>query len=79
MTSLNKELLEHELVPMHEILEQKQVVELLKKYNATVNQLPKIRADDPIALAIKARKGNVLKITRKSPTAGESIYYRVVV
>ncbi len=33
---------------------------------------------DPVVKIIKAKPGQVLRITRKSPTAGESVYYRIV-
>jgi len=77
---LNKKfILEHELVPKHEVLEKKEVEELLKKLGITVNNLPKILREDPVVKAIKAKPGDVLKITRKSTTLGESIYYRLVI
>jgi DNA-directed RNA polymerase subunit H len=40
--------------------------------------LPRILDSDPVAKIIRARPGQVLRITRKSPTAGETIYYRMV-
>jgi len=58
---------------------EKEKRELLKKYSITVNQLPRIRVRDPAAMAIGARVGDVVEITRKSHTAGEIKYYRVVV
>ena len=74
-----KRILEHELVPKHEILEEKEVKLVLKKYGITKEELPKIKEDDPIAKTIGAAEGQVLKITRRSPTIGESIYYRLVI
>jgi DNA-directed RNA polymerase subunit H len=72
-------ILDHELVPKHIILSEKEKEEVLKKYRATLKQLPRILSSDPVAKAIGAKPGDVIKIIRKSPTAGESIYYRIVV
>jgi len=68
-----------ELVPKHEILTKEEEEELLKKYKITKKQLPKILSTDPAVKAIGAKKGDIIKITRKSQTAGETYYYRVVV
>ncbi len=77
---MNKKLiLEHALVPKHEVLEKKEINKLLKRLGVTIENLPKILETDPVVKAIKAKKGDVLKITRTSPTLGESVYYRVVV
>ena len=81
MTELNPEIiLNHGYVPKHEILKQKDVEKLLKTYNLeSINQLPKILSSDPVVKAINAKKGDVLKITRNSMTAGEAVYYRLVI
>ncbi len=81
MSELDPEIiLSHEWVPKHEILKDKEVEKLLKKYKLESKmQLPKILASDPVVKAIGAKKGDVLKITRKSMTAGEAVYYRVVI
>jgi len=65
-------------VPEHVILNEQEVAELLKKYNITIQQLPKIFTTDAPVKAIGAKEGNVLKITRNSPTAGTTVYYRLV-
>ena len=69
----------HSLVPKHEIMSNASVERVLKHYKITTEQLPKIKADDPVVTAIGAKKGQVLKITRNSITAGKAVYYRVVV
>lgn len=69
----------HELVSKHEILSDQKVEKVLKKYRVKVYQLPRIKTSDPAAKAIDAKAGNVLKITRESPTAGRAISYRYVV
>ena len=70
---------QHLLIPQHEKLPDKEKAELLKKYNITVNALPKILLSDPAIAELNIKEGDVIKITRKSPTSGESFYYRGVV
>ncbi len=73
-------ILDHELVPKHEIISEKEREELIKKYGITsLKQLPRIFTSDPVVKAIGAKPGDIIKITRKSPTAGETVYYRVVI
>jgi DNA-directed RNA polymerase subunit H len=69
----------HELVPKHEILSEEEKTKLLKKYGITIKELPRILASDPAIKSLNPKIGDVVKITRKSKTAGESVYYRVVV
>ncbi|MEM3722628.1 MAG: DNA-directed RNA polymerase subunit H, partial [Candidatus Bathyarchaeia archaeon] len=52
---------------------------LLAQYRVKPYQLPQIKASDPAAKAIGAKPGDILRIIRKSPTAGEHIAYRYVV
>ena len=70
---------EHNLVPKHEILTPEEKMEMLKNYRVKPYQLPRIKTSDPIAKVIGAKAGDILKITRKSPTAGVYISYRYVV
>jgi len=69
----------HELVPKHIILTEKEKNEVLKKYKVSLKQLPRILITDPAIADKNPKVGDVVKIIRKSPTAGEAIYYRVVV
>ena len=71
--------LEHDLVPKHEILADEDAKKVLQEYGIDAEQLPKIKEEDPVAETIGAKKNQILKITRKSATAGESVYYRLVV
>ena len=71
-------ILEHELVPRHEVLSKEEKRELLEKLGIDERRLPMILDSDPAAKKIEAKPGDVLRITRKSQTAGETVYYRLV-
>ncbi len=70
---------DHILVPKHEILSEEEAEELLRILGVNREQLPKIKATDPIAKEIGAKPGDIVKITRESRTAGKSVFYRLVV
>ena len=72
------DILKHELVPEHIILNENEKKELFEKMNITERNLPKILTNDPVVKEIEVKEGDVLKIIRKSPTSGVSTYYRVV-
>ena len=72
-------ILKHELVPEHTILKEDERNEVLKKYGIKPENLPKIMTSDPVAKALEAKEGDILKIVRKSKTAGVSLYYRIVI
>jgi DNA-directed RNA polymerase subunit H len=76
---VNFDVLKHVYVPKHEIMPKREADEILLKYNAKHEQLPFIFLSDPALKDLGAKPGDMIKITRKSPTAGESIYYRYVV
>jgi len=71
--------LEHVLSPKYEILDESEKKELLRRCRIKPYNLPKILSSDPAVKALGANIGDVLKVTRHSETAGESIYYRLVV
>ena len=79
--------LNHELVPLHELVDDAEVPTILAKYGVRKDQLPKIRSDDPAARAcqgpdgatVAAEPGQLIKVTRRSPTAGRHVAYRLVV
>jgi DNA-directed RNA polymerase subunit H len=72
-------LLDHELVPKHEIMLEGELKSVLGKFSIEKEQLPKIKVQDPVSKEIGATVGDVVKITRKSQTAGEADYYRLVI
>ena len=51
---------------------------MLEELDVRIDQIPKILPTDPVVKAIDAKLGDVLKITRKSMTAGVFTSYRVV-
>lgn len=69
----------HQMVPKHLILGENEKSEVLKKYGISIKQLPRILITDPAVANMEPKVGDVVKIVRKSPTAGEASYYRVVV
>ncbi|MDW7732476.1 MAG: DNA-directed RNA polymerase subunit H [Methanolobus sp.] len=72
-------LLDHELIPKHEIMSEEELKAVLKIYNIGKEQLPKVKVEDPVIQEIGAQAGEVVRITRKSQTAGEAFYYRLVI
>ncbi|MEM2082052.1 MAG: DNA-directed RNA polymerase subunit H [Candidatus Bathyarchaeia archaeon] len=73
------DIFEHDLVPRHEILSEKEKEQLLAQYKVQPYQIPQIKANDPAVKVIGAKPGDILKITRRSQTAGEYVAYRYVV
>lgn len=69
---------EHVLVPKHEVLSPEEAEELLRRYGVSRDKLPYIHPSDPMVKRLKAKSGDIIKITRRSETAGEAVYYRVV-
>ncbi len=70
---------EHKLVPKHEIISEKELKKVLDTHHCKITDLPRIYDTDPIILKCGAKAGDVVKITRISPTAGQAYYYRLVV
>ncbi len=72
------EVLNHDFVPEHRVLSKDESHKILKELSVMPNHLPKILNTDPVIMAIGAKIGDILEITRKSPTAGTTKYYRIV-
>lgn len=73
-------ILKHILVPEHNLIDDKKVEDIMKRYNiSNKNQFPDISRFDPVAKAIGLRPGQVCHIIRPSKTSIKSDYYRICV
>ena len=70
---------DHIYVPKHEIMSKNEAEGVLEKFNCQPTELPLIFVNDPAIIGLGVKPGDMIKISRKSSTAGESIYYRYVV
>lgn len=78
MKNLMFNITHHEIVPRHILLNQEEVDMILKQYQTTRAQLPKLLTTDPVAKYYGMKAGDVCKIIRQSPMTGESYYYRIL-
>jgi DNA-directed RNA polymerase subunit H len=70
---------DHIYVPKHEIINKNEAEKVLEKYHTKPTEMPLIYVSDPAIRSLGVKPGDMIKIIRKSPTAGESLYYRYVV
>ncbi len=75
--------LQHELVPEHHVVPKSEEDKVLKELDIAKDLLPKISRSDPAIKALEEihgplENGTIIKIVRKSPTMGYSVYYRVI-
>ena len=68
---------EHELVPPHELLSDKEAKKILDELDIKPEQLPKMLESDPQAIKLGAKSGQIVAIHRKD-SGKEYTYYRLV-
>ncbi|MFX1571340.1 MAG: DNA-directed RNA polymerase subunit H [Promethearchaeota archaeon] len=80
MTKKKKiDVLLHKFVPQHILLTKEESQDLLNKYKIDVNDLPQMFEKDPVAIAIGAKEGDIVKIIRNSNTTVRTVeYFRYV-
>jgi DNA-directed RNA polymerase subunit H (RpoH/RPB5) len=68
----------HAKVPLHQaIRDDAEIVEIIKSYSLKSRyQLPIIKASDPMARYLALRPGQLVRITRVSPSAGSYVLFR---
>jgi len=71
--------LDHVMVPDHQIMSEEEINELFSTYQISNEQLPKINHDDSVVKSIDAKINDIIRIIRISQTAGRSESYRLVV
>ena len=69
----------HELVPKHSKVSERETKEIFEKYAIELQNLPRIFKSDPALQNLDVKEGDIVKVARKSPTAGETVFYRRVV
>ena len=80
MKTPTKILEKHELVPLHEKLTAEEKEKLLKEMSVNFKDLPKIYKSDPaLAEMPEINQGDVIRISRKSSTAKETVFFRGVI
>jgi len=78
INSLTNNLLEHNLVPKHEVIRNKtDINKILEDCNANISQLPIILKNDIISKLIRLSPGDLCRITRNNNKCGVNYFYRV--
>ena len=67
----------HQLMPHHSLLTLAEKKQLLYDTKLKDSQLPRILATDPMAKFLGAKRGDVIRVVRRSETAGRCLMYRL--
>ena len=70
---------DHDFVSKHELLTPEEKEKILQKYKMQPYKLPRINACDPAIIAVDGKPGDIVRVIRKSPTAGKYEAYRYIV
>jgi DNA-directed RNA polymerase I, II, and III subunit RPABC1 len=70
---------EHELVPQHTPLEPEEQKAVLQAHSLSIDMLPRMLVTDPVSKYFGLERGRVVRIKRKSESAGEYVTYRQII
>jgi DNA-directed RNA polymerase subunit H len=70
---------EHDFVSKHELLTPEEKQKFLDDRKVISYQLPRINATDPAIIAVGGRPGDIVRVIRRSQTAGKYFTYRYIV
>ena len=73
------QIFDHDFVSKHELLTPDEKEKFLEDYKVHAYQLPRINATDPAIIAVGGKPGDVVRVVRKSTTAGKYEAYRYIV
>jgi DNA-directed RNA polymerase subunit H len=73
------QIFDHDFVSKHELLTPEEKVSFLKETKVQAYQLPRINSSDPAIIAVGGNPGDIVRVIRKSTTAGKYVAYRYVV
>ena len=76
---LQLNLIEHDLQPVFQILNEEEKEKFMEEYQVTKKQMSKMKSIDPVARYFNCKAGDVFRIIRPSTSAGVGIHYRIVI
>ncbi len=69
----------HGLIPIHEKLSEQEKEKLFSELKVNFKDMPKIFRNDTAIAEADVKAGDIIKVTRKSATAKETVFYRGVI
>ncbi|PVX26704.1 MAG: hypothetical protein CW691_00685 [Candidatus Bathyarchaeum sp.] len=69
----------HDFVSKHELLTPEEKEKYIQDSKSQAYQLPRINSSDPAIIAVGGNPGDIVRVIRKSKTAGKYVAYRYVV
>ena len=73
------QIFDHDFVSKHELLTPEEKEKFLEDFKVQAYQLPRINASDPAIIAVGGKPGDIVRVIRKSTTAGKYVAYRYIV
>jgi len=69
----------HDFVSTHELLTPEEKEKFMEDHKVEPYQLPRINAHDPAVIAVGGKPGDIVRVIRRSQTAGKYVAYRYIV